>query len=114
MSEAGLSVPEWRVLSHLSQRGEVSVREIEAMVDMEKSKVSRAASRLEAQGYLTKTINPQDRRLVSLSLTAEGRALMGRLIPIAHAFQAELAGILGSGTVQFKAQLGLLMEATEL
>ena len=29
-AEAGISVPEWRVLAHLSQQAEVSVREIEA------------------------------------------------------------------------------------
>ena len=30
-AEFGLSIPEWRVLAHLSRSGAVSVREIEAM-----------------------------------------------------------------------------------
>ena len=33
--EGGLTVPEWRVLAHLAQSGEVSVRDIEARVGME-------------------------------------------------------------------------------
>jgi DNA-binding MarR family transcriptional regulator len=108
---SGLSVPEWRVLAHLSQSGEVSVREIESRVDMEKSKVSRAASRLEAQGLLAKLVNPDDRRLVSLSLTPEGRALMTRLTPIALQFQAEIRALLGEDGKAFEKGLMKLMKA---
>jgi DNA-binding MarR family transcriptional regulator len=108
---SGLSVPEWRVLAHLSQSGEVSVREIESRVDMEKSKVSRAASRLEAQGLLAKLVNPDDRRLVSLSLTSEGRALMTRLTPIALEFQAEIRALLGEDGKAFEKGLMKLMKA---
>ncbi len=42
-AEFGLSIPEWRVLAHLAGGDAVSVREIHARVDMDKSKVSRAA-----------------------------------------------------------------------
>lgn len=110
-ADSGLSVPEWRVLAHLSQSGEVSIREIQARVDMEKSKVSRAASRLEAQGLVAKVINPDDRRLVSLSLTEEGRALMARLAPIALQFQAEVKALLGADAEQFEVSLNKLMKA---
>ncbi|MFD1881942.1 MarR family winged helix-turn-helix transcriptional regulator [Paracoccus pacificus] len=92
---AGLTVPEWRVLAHLSQESEVSVREIEARVDMEKSKISRAASRLEKQGLVKKVANAGDRRLVSLSLTDQGHALIQKLVPLALEFQKELISTLG-------------------
>lgn len=108
MAEAGLSVPEWRVMVHLSQESEVSVREIEARVDMEKSKVSRAASRLEEQGLLCKQVNPEDRRLVSLSLTPAGKAVMDRLLPLANQFQAELQALLRSDLEGFDAALSKL------
>ncbi len=86
----GISVPEWRVLVHLAQSGNVSVRDIERRVMLEKSKVSRAASRLEAAGLIAKKVNVADRRLVQLSLSAKGRALMARLLPLATAYQAEI------------------------
>ncbi len=108
--EAGLSVPEWRVLAHLSQGGEVSVREVEVQVDMEKSKVSRAASSLQDSGLIAKAINPADRRLVSLSLTVEGKALMARLAPIAAGFQTELARLLDKDLKAFETGLSRLME----
>lgn len=110
-AELGLSVPEWRVLAHLAQEGQVSVREIEARVDMEKSKVSRAASRLEEQGLLAKVVNEADRRLVSLSLTPEGHAAMARLAPIALQFQSELLAALGEDAAGFQAGLSTILEA---
>ncbi|MCT4557262.1 MAG: MarR family winged helix-turn-helix transcriptional regulator [Pelagimonas sp.] len=92
----GISIPEWRVLVHVAHQGDVSVRDIEARVAMEKSKVSRAASKLEASGHITKTVNEQDRRLVRLSLTPKGAALMQELLPLAQAFQDELEAQVGT------------------
>lgn len=107
-TEAGLSVAEWRVLAHLSQQPEISVREIEARTELEKSRVSRAASRLEAQGLITKQVNTGDRRLICLTLTAEGRALMARLAPLAAGFQAELQNLLGENLASLEASLRAL------
>ena len=91
----GISIPEWRVLVHLAQAGDVSVRDIEARVAMERPKVSRAASRLEEAGYIRKTPNAVDRRLVRLSLTAQGHALMQELLPLAQAYQDDIENRLG-------------------
>ena len=107
--EFGISIPEWRVLAHLSQEGEVSVRDIEARVGMEKSKVSRAASRLEVAGYVEKRVNELDRRLVSLSLTAKGRDLMTRLIPMALSFQTEMQARIGPDAVRLEVMLKRIM-----
>lgn len=107
--EFGISIPEWRVLAHLSQEGEVSVREIEARVAMEKSKVSRAASRLEAAGYVAKRVNADDRRLVVLNLTEGGRALMARLVPMALAYQRELLAALGPEAAPLSAALATIL-----
>ena len=95
-AEFGLTIPEWRVLAHLAQSDAVSVREIHARVDMDKSKVSRAAARLEAAGLIEKRENPEDRRLLDMRLTAKGGALIARIVPIANAYQAELMALLGT------------------
>ncbi len=91
----GISVSEWRVMAHLSQEDAVSVREICVRVDMDKPKVSRAASKLEAAGYLRKLVNPRDRRLVELSLTKKGRKMIDELAPIALAYEREVIELLG-------------------
>lgn len=94
-AEAGLTVPEWRVLAHLHKSGPVSVRDITARVNLEKSIVSRAASRLEQEGLVWKSGHEGDRRLIALELTHKGRDLMRRLGPIAQDFQMQLTAELG-------------------
>jgi DNA-binding MarR family transcriptional regulator len=108
--EFGLSIAEWRVLAHLhAARGApVSVRDIEARVAMEKSQVSRAAQRLAEAGHIAKAAQDGDRRLVALTLTPQGRALMARLVPVALAFQAELLDRLGPEAAGLAAALDRL------
>ncbi|MFN3259319.1 MAG: MarR family winged helix-turn-helix transcriptional regulator [Pikeienuella sp.] len=84
----GLSVAEWRVLAHLSAAGSVSVREIHLHADLEKSKASRAAARLEEAGLIEKRAGEGDRRLVALTLSPKGRETMAALIPLAEAYEA--------------------------
>jgi DNA-binding MarR family transcriptional regulator len=85
----GISIPEWRVLAHLSQHEDVSVREIHQRVAMDKAKVSRAAARLEAIGFIEKSDNRDDRRLVALRLTRRGRRLFDEIEPLALAYERE-------------------------
>lgn len=106
----GISIPEWRVLAHLHHAGDVSVRDIEARVDMEKSKVSRAASRLEASGYITKAVNDTDRRLLALRLTPEGKELVSRVLPMAMAYQETMLAKLGPLAAQLEEALDALLD----
>jgi DNA-binding MarR family transcriptional regulator len=94
-TEFGLTIPEWRVLAHLAKGTAVSVRDIHEQVQMDKPKISRAASALEQAGLVAKVGHATDGRLVALSLTPQGRALMARLIPVALGYQAELVAALG-------------------
>lgn len=108
--EFGISIPEWRVLAHLNHAGTVSVRDIEARVDMEKSKVSRAATRLEEAGYITKDVHGTDRRLLELRLTPEGQALVARVLPVAIGFQQEMLTKLGDAAPGLVQALDVLLE----
>ncbi len=107
----GITIPEWRVVAHLAQAGAVSVREIHARVDMDKSRVSRAAARLEAAGYVTKRTDKGDRRLVALALTESGRAMMADLAVVALGYQDELMARLGDGAA-FGDGIARLMDET--
>ena len=105
----GITIPEWRVLVHLHHAGDVSVRDIESRVDMEKSKVSRAASRLEAAGYVSKAVNDQDRRLLALRLTDSGHDLVARVLPVAMQYQDEMLERLGPLAPGLTAALDVLL-----
>jgi len=105
----GLSVAEWRVVAHLGQSGMVSVREIHRRAMLGKSQVSRAASKLERNGYITKAANPADGRLVSLALTERGKAMLADLAPKAMAYEREILTALDGGT-EFRASVRQLLE----
>ena len=110
-AEFGLTIPEWRVLAHLAQSDQVSVREVQARVDMDKSKISRAAARLEASGLIEKRANPEDRRLLDMRLTDAGRTLFARIVPIANAYQAEILAQLAAEAPAFRTALLRLLDA---
>lgn len=96
----GLSVAEWRVLVHLQRSGQVSVRDIHDCVDLDKPRVSRAVARLGAAGLVEKTTGEGDGRLVAISLTAKGRAVLAEIIPEVIAIEARLLGALDPGEIE--------------
>ncbi|WP_172297782.1 MarR family winged helix-turn-helix transcriptional regulator [Pseudoruegeria sp. HB172150] len=106
----GISRAEWRVLAHLSQADSVSVRDIHVQVELDKSKISRAASRLEAAGYITKKLNESDRRLISLALTEKGTALMEEMTPLAREYEARVLSRLGDDAAAFLAAVQKLSQ----
>lgn len=89
-----LSIPEWRVMAHLSQADAVSVREIHERVDLDKPKVSRAAAKLETAGIISKRVGTKDKRLIELSLTAKGREMMAALAKLAQNYERDLLATL--------------------
>jgi DNA-binding MarR family transcriptional regulator len=108
--EFGLTIPEWRVMAHLAQSEAVSVREIHLRVDMDKSKVSRAAARLETAGLIEKRENTADRRLLDMRLTPAGRQMFARIVPLADAYQERLTARLGPEAAGFRTALERLKE----
>ncbi|WP_416882731.1 MarR family winged helix-turn-helix transcriptional regulator [Marivita sp.] len=92
----GLAVAEWRVLVHLLRCGAVSIRDIHNCVNLEKPRVSRAVSRLEAEGLVQKTQGDGDGRLVAISLTDAGRTALADIIPAATRIERHLTDAVSS------------------
>ena len=89
ISRFKLNNAEWRIIAHLSQENEaISIREIYSKVDLEKSKVSRAVSKLSSREILTKTVNLKDRRLVDLKLTKNGKKIIENMAKVAKDFES--------------------------
>ena len=109
----GISIPDWRVLVHLTAEDGASVRDIEQKVVMEKSKVSRAAARLVERGLLSRIKNETDGRLVHLSLTPKGKDLMDELLPLAATFQQRIEVVLGADFANFERSLSSLWKEFE-
>lgn len=90
----GLSIPEWRVMAIVGAFAPLSSNEVCERAAMDKAKVSRAVSRLVARGLLARERNEEDQRLVVLSLTDDGRAVHGGIVPLAKEIEAQLVACL--------------------
>ena len=109
-----ISVAEWRVLVHLTQQTEISVRDIFTRVDMDRARVTRAVQRLAGRGYVSKIVNQDDRRLVKLALTTSGTALALELSALAAGFEAEIMAALPDGSRdQLMAQFEIIEAAID-
>lgn len=86
----GLSLAEWRVLANLNQLGKASVRDIQLVTNLEKSRVSRAVSRLEQSGCVKKTTSTEDARLVEIAMTRKGNSTLNEIIPVAKSIEQRL------------------------
>ena len=91
----GLSRTQWRVMANLGRFGAMTARDICRLSHVEKTKVSRAVAGLEAEGLLTRSTNPRDRRAENLSLTPKGRMVFTEIGQQAQAFDADLRARLG-------------------
>ena len=89
-AEFGLSIPEWRVMAVLGDAAPLSSNAICERTAMDKAKVSRAVSRMTAAGLLLRRAEPEDQRLIRLSLSRKGRAIYEKIVPRARALEAAL------------------------
>lgn len=76
--EYGLSREEWRLLFLLEEAGQLDSQQLGQRTSLDKVQVSRAASRLEEKGLITRAVSPTDRRLRDYAITAAGEALFTR------------------------------------
>jgi DNA-binding MarR family transcriptional regulator len=76
-----LTVTEWRILLQLADRKSLTATEVVEQTAMEKSKVSRAVSSLEARGFVQRTPSEEDHRRKTLSLTERGLKLYSNIVP---------------------------------
>ena len=89
-AEFGLSIPEWRIMAVVGDAAPLSSNAICERTAMDKAKVSRAVARLTAAGLLLRRTEPEDQRLIRLSLSRKGRAIYDKIVPRARALEAAL------------------------
>ncbi|MBJ7358133.1 MarR family transcriptional regulator [Nocardioides sp.] len=83
-AEAGLSDGDFDVLASLRRSGDpyaLTPGELAATTMVTSGAVTKRVDRLEAQGYVSRTVSTDDGRSRSIALTDEGRALIDDLFP---------------------------------
>lgn len=113
-ADEGISIPEWRVLAVISQEPRMAARDVAARTPMDKMAVSRAVAALEDKGLVTRSEDDDDRRVLVLALSREGREVFNRIARRAIAFERRLLERLNKDERRcFRAALDRLDEIDE-
>ncbi len=86
----GMTVAEWRVLTHLFSTSPMTATELSRRLWTDKAEVSRACSSLIAKGLIASRPDAGDRRSALLSITRSGEQLHDRILPLRRTLQNEL------------------------
>ena len=74
--EVGLGAATWFLLAMLIDEGEMSQGEVSQRFEVDPSRVTRLAQRLEREGLLRRERDAEDNRVMRLCATEEGRRLI--------------------------------------
>jgi DNA-binding MarR family transcriptional regulator len=80
----GLTLPMYRVMAALWQRGGQRLGGLSEMTTVEISTLSRLVGVMQRRGLLSRTRPDSNARTVEINLTRSGRALVEQLIPLAQ------------------------------
>jgi DNA-binding MarR family transcriptional regulator len=103
----GITLPEARVIASVGSFGPFSIMDLARHANLDKSQASRAAEALIKQGLVKREASNEDGRVVLVSLTAEGKALYRKVMPIARKWNTDLFDCLGE---RERAALGVTLD----
>jgi DNA-binding MarR family transcriptional regulator len=95
MKDAGLQIPEWRIMMALPAHQPCSSHDLCALTAMDAARVSRAQRRLEDLEMISVVRDTADRRRLVVRLSAKGDEEVARLKFAAREAESSLLGELG-------------------
>jgi MarR family transcriptional regulator, transcriptional regulator for hemolysin len=117
LAEVGGTLPIWSILVSLKGEQHGAQRQIAAAIGVEGPTLTHHLNRLERDGLVSRTRNPDNRRVQRVQLTEAGEAAFGRMLGAVRAFDRRLrAGLTEqqqTALVQILAQLRDNLETSE-
>ena len=112
LSDLNLTAAEINVVANLADRGALNVRELSAETGTRSSTLTGVLDRLENRGYLSRELDPTDRRSFRLPLTEAGQAIAARVQAAVTDLERDaLAGLSAAQIAGFHAVINALLEA---
>src|ERR687885_2711674 len=91
----GLSRARWQVLVQLAREATISQAALQQRLGVDGAAITRQVKQLAEEGLVTREVDPADNRFMLVSLTAEGRELVDRLLEQRESFEALVTAGLG-------------------
>ena len=112
--EMGVSAGTWFTLALLACEDGMSQGELSQRFDVDPSRVTRLAKRLEREGLLRKERDRGDKRVVRMYLTEKGRGLIEGLSDRRERFDQRIGAVLSPEELEeLRRMLGVLAESAE-
>jgi MarR family transcriptional regulator, organic hydroperoxide resistance regulator len=109
--EMGVSAGTWFSLALLSKKDGISQGELSQKFEIDPSRVTRLAKRLEREGLILRNRDPEDHRIVRMFLTEKGRGLVEDLCEHRVRFDRRVAAMLSLEELkELRRMLGVLAE----
>ena len=110
-AQLSLTLPQCKTLSLLARNEGISQRQLADLADIDAMSIVRILDRMEADGWVERCADPQDRRARRLAVTAKARPLLDQILEMGTATRTEvLAGL----DVQQRDQLVSMLERCQL
>ena len=111
MRRIGASLQVWRVLAALREQDGRRMGDLSKTTSIEVSTLTRLVDNMEKDGLVARRREAGDARAISLHVTAPGRRLTQRIVPIAERYEAvALKGFTARETVVLKKALRRLYD----
>jgi DNA-binding MarR family transcriptional regulator len=78
----GLDYSRWRVLAVLQEHPGATMGELADLTSVDRTTLTRTLGLIEQAGLLVRRERKSDRRSVAISLTAQGRRMFARILPV--------------------------------
>jgi DNA-binding MarR family transcriptional regulator len=109
--EMGVSAGTWFTLALLVEEERISQGELSQRFEIDPSRVTRLAKRLEREGLILRKRHPEDHRVVRMFLTEKGRGLVEHLHQYRVSFDRRIATMLSVGEIEeLRRMLGVLAQ----
>lgn len=84
LKQFDLPLPYWHILLTLSEFRDQSITELASHTGLEMSYLSRTVIKVEKRGYVKRSRSTNDKRILYVSLTKEGRQIIDQIVPKTH------------------------------
>ena len=114
LADVGLDITECRIINSLADFGPLPLQRIQALAYVVQPTASRACTRLENRGLLTRSVGTGDKRQRIFELTDDGRAVSRRLMDVSQEALVETIERTSVDPVRLRATLKHLIGDLEL
>ena len=104
----------WRFMAMLASSAPVSAKELGGLLDMDQVQVTRALNKLLDYGFVSRRMDPRDRRKVILNLSRKGAEVYQAIVVMAKALEQKLlAQMPPQDQAKFRGTLSRLLTTVE-